>query len=150
MFAQCNYSPVRWEPPWAVCGGSVFGREAKVEPTGMYSRRLPEQTVDGGMSSYQTVSKTTLQDSTEQRNKNHSFQQLLLIPRRGAGNPHQNLCIFLSNWQHHTSALLQLIDQSTGNSSGAAVTRIPSNGPYSGSPKPPSEWCRRIFLNPSS
>jgi hypothetical protein len=36
------------KPAWAICGGSVFGREAKAKPTGTYLRRLPEQIAHAG------------------------------------------------------------------------------------------------------
>ena len=40
---QGNYSFISEETTWAVCEGSVFGRDAKAKPTGRYLRRLPEQ-----------------------------------------------------------------------------------------------------------
>ena len=43
FFRKRNYSPVSEETTWAVCEGSVFGRDAKAKPTGRYLRRLPEQ-----------------------------------------------------------------------------------------------------------
>ena len=51
-----NYSPIVKKGPMVVCGGSVFGRDAKVKPAGMYSRRLPEQTTHRSPSSYKPSS----------------------------------------------------------------------------------------------
>ncbi|PID42489.1 MAG: hypothetical protein CSB48_09685 [Proteobacteria bacterium] len=41
---------VRYKPRWAVCAGSVFGMDAKVELAGTYSQRLPAQTAHRGVS----------------------------------------------------------------------------------------------------
>jgi hypothetical protein len=40
--------PCERKPAWAICGGSVFGREAKAKPTGTYLRHLPEQIAHAG------------------------------------------------------------------------------------------------------
>jgi len=54
--ADCNYSPMApgaaQSPLLAVSGGNVGGRDAAVEPTGMYSRRFPEETANSGDDSY--------------------------------------------------------------------------------------------------
>jgi hypothetical protein len=36
FFPEGNYSPVSEETSWAVCEGSVFGRDAKAKPTVSY------------------------------------------------------------------------------------------------------------------
>jgi len=45
LFRGRNYSPVSKEAIRVLCGGSVFGRDAKAKPAGRYLRRLPEQSV---------------------------------------------------------------------------------------------------------
>ncbi len=51
LTADITTHPYRKKPLQVVCGGSVFGRDAKAKPTGKYSRRLPEQTTHRGPTS---------------------------------------------------------------------------------------------------
>ncbi|MCP3869382.1 MAG: hypothetical protein GY703_15010 [Gammaproteobacteria bacterium] len=46
-YGSRNCSPHGGYPPWVVCGGSVFGRDAKAQSIGRYWQRLPEQIAHG-------------------------------------------------------------------------------------------------------